>query len=172
MRPEKEAIVRDIHDSLERSSYVILADYSGLTVEAITELRSRLRPLKGRVTVVKNSFLARAMEQLKWNGMPSLISGSVAMITGDGDVTQAAKIVETFRKENEKPTMRGARVGSDTIDGAEAAALAKIPPREMLLGQLVGTIAAPLSQVVGVLNQKAASLLYVLKAIEEKKSKE
>lgn len=172
MRPEKEAIVRDIHDALAGSSYVILADYSGLTVEGITELRSRLRPVKGRLTVVKNAFLARAVEQLKWNGLPTLISGSTAMITGDGDVTQTARILDSFRKETERPSLRGGRIGSETVDGAGVREIARIPPREILLGGLVGTIAAPLSQVVGVLNQKAASLLYVLKAIEEKKSKE
>ncbi|MFC1462749.1 50S ribosomal protein L10 [Verrucomicrobiota bacterium] len=171
MRPEKEAIVRDIHDSLEGSSYVILADYSGLTVEGLTELRSRLRPVKGRLTVVKNAFLARAAERLKWNGLPTLISGSTAVISGDGDVTQVAKILVSFRKEFERPTLKGGRIGSDTVDSAGVGELAMIPPREIMLGRLVGTVAAPLSQVVGVLNQKVASLLYVLKAIEEKKNK-
>ena len=165
-------MVRDIQESLESSSYVILADYSGLTVEGVTELRSKLRPANGRLTVVKNSFLARAAEQLKWDGLPAMINGSTAMITGDGDVTQVAKILAGFRKEHEKPTLTGGMVGSEALDSAGIGELAKIPSREVMLGILVGTVAAPLSQVVGVLNQKVASLLYVLKAVEEKKSKE
>ena len=171
MRPEKVSIVKDIHERLADSSYVILADYSGLTVAGISDLRGQLRAAKSRFTVVKNSFLRRAMADLGWNGVASHVDGATAMITGDGDVTQIAKILETFAKEHEKPSMRGGRVGEDVLGADEVRQLAKIPPREVLLGQLVGTIAAPLSQVVGVLNQKVASVLYVLKAIEEKKSK-
>lgn len=172
MRPEKEAIVKDIGDKLDGASYVILADYTGLTVEGITELRSRLRPARGRLTVVKNSFLARAAAKLQWNTIPGLETGSTAMITGDGDVTQIARILESFRKEFEKPSLKGGRIGGEAVDGEEVREISKIPPREVMLGRLVGTIAAPLSQVVGVLNQKVASILYVLKAIEEKKNKE
>ena len=89
-----------------------------------------------------------------------------------GDVTVVAKLLTKFIKDNERPALKGGRFGTEALSATDIEDMATIPSREVLLGKLVGTIAAPLSQVVGVLNQKVSSLLYVLKAVEEKKSKE
>jgi len=169
MRPEKTAIVRELHDQLEKATYVLLADYHGLNVSQIAELRGKLRPLDSEFHVVKNTFFGLAAKELGWEGLDSLLSGPIAAVTGAGDVTEAAKALKDFVKANGKPVARGGVLDSKVLTAAEVEALASLPARPVMLGQLVGTVAAPLSQLVGVMNQKVLSLLYVLKAVEEKK---
>ena len=171
VRPEKTSIVSEIHDELERSSFVFLADYQGLSVAQLTDLRGRLRESETRVNVVKNTLLCRAAEDIGWTDLNGQ-DGPTMIISGPGDVTVVAKLLTKFIKDNERPALKGGRFGTEALSATDIEDMATIPSREVLLGKLVGTIAAPLSQVVGVLNQKVSSLLYVLKAVEEKKSKE
>lgn len=169
MRSEKQAIVREIHGQLEKSAFVLLADYQGLTVTQIAELRAKLRDSNSEFHVVKNTFFGLAAKQMGWEGLESILSGPMAAVTGSGEVTEVAKALKDFVKANKKPVVRGGVLDSRILTEAEADALASMPPRPVMLGQLVGTIAAPMTQLVGVMNQKVLSLLYVLKAVEEKK---
>ncbi len=169
MRSEKTAIVRELHDRLEGADFVLLADYHGLNVTQIAELRGRLREHSSEFHVVKNSFFGLAAKELGWEGLDSILSGPIGAVTGVGDVTEAAKALKDFVKANEKPVVKGGVLDSKVLTSAEVDALASMPPRPVMLGQLVGTIAAPMTQLVGVMNQKVLTLLYVLKAVEEKK---
>lgn len=171
MRPEKESIIQEIRNNTESAGFVILTNYHGLSVEQMTELRGRLRENDSKMSVVKNSFLVKACGELGWDALPSMLDGPTAMIYGNGDVANVAKTLKNYiRANNNKPVLRGGRISGKSLSCSEVEQLADLPSREIMLGILVGTVAAPMTRVVGVLNQKLLSLLHVLKAIEDKKS--
>lgn len=172
MRPEKESIVKEYADKLEKTEYVLLADYRGLTVEQFAELRKVLRETGSSIQVVRNGLFALSLNEAGWDSMTAFLDGPTAMIYGEGDVTVVAKKIKEYRKDKELPVVRGGKIDGTILTKADVDEMALIPPREVLLGQLVGTVAAPMTQCVGVLNQKLSSLLYVLKAIEDKKNKQ
>ena len=168
MRPEKISLVGEIRDRIEQSPFVILADYQGLTVEKISLLRNLLEEHNGSIHVVKNTVLGVIGRDMGWD--LSGLSGPTAMIVGEGDITQIAKVLKKFAAENKLPVMKLGRLGETALSSDDVVALASLPSREMLIAQVVGTIAAPLTSLVGVMNQKVLTLLYVLKAVEEAKS--
>lgn len=171
MRPEKQAIIGQISEEVEGADFVIFTDYSGLTVEKITDLRQRLRPLNTKLSIAKNSFIRRSSESFKCDEVSSLLKGPTAVVSGTGEVTEVASILAKFKNETTFLSMKGGSVDGDVMDADDMLMLAALPPRPVMLGKFVGTVAAPLVQLVGVFNQKVSSLLYVLKAIEDKKSK-
>lgn len=170
MRPEKKAIVAEVQSYIEGSEYVVVTDCRGLAVQKMGDLRDRLRESKSELHIVKNTFLARAAEAAGLEGVGTMLEGPTAIVTGTGELTDVAKLLLKFIKENEKPGIKGGVVSQSVLSAADVEQMAKIPPREVLLGTLVGTVAAPMTRLVGVMNQKVASLLYVLKAIETKKA--
>jgi len=171
MRLEKQSIVKEIRGQLEQSSYVFVAGYRGLKVSGFAELRKRLAPEKTRVQVVRNAFLRIAADQCGKGGVMSFVDGPVAIVTG-GDVTRVAKVIRNYAKENVALKVRGGLFENAPLSAEGIQELADIPSREVLYSQLVGTLVAPMQQLVGVLSQKLLSIVYVLKAIEEKKQGE
>jgi large subunit ribosomal protein L10 len=169
MRPEKISILQEARSRLDGSAYAFLIGYQGLSVEQMADLRGRLRPTGGRVWVARNSFIRKAAMDLGFGAPEEFFKGASAMVFGSGDPTAAAKTLRAYAKERPLVTIKGGWMKSRSLAAQEVQALAELPPREVLLGIVVGTIAAPLSRLVGVLNQKVASIVYVLKAIEEKR---
>jgi large subunit ribosomal protein L10 len=170
MRPEKEAIMHEITTRLQSADYAFVLNYGGLRVSELTELRKTLRPFKARAMVVKNTYLGRAASGLGWEDVSQILTGPTAMVTGTGDVTEMAKTLVKFVKAHEKAAIKGACLDGKALSSADVDALTRVPPREVMLAMFVGTLAAPMTQLVGVFNQKLLSLLYVLKAVEEKKN--
>lgn len=170
MRPEKQAIVREIREKLEQSDYLLLADYAKMTVEHGVDLRNRLAKHQTAMQVVKNSFLGFVAEELGQPLDKAMLQGPTAMIYGTGDVATVAKTLAGFYKENEIVMIKGGCLGQRPLSQQDAAELAKLPAREILLGKVVGTIAAPMTGMVGVLSSKLRSLLYVLRAAEQQKA--
>jgi large subunit ribosomal protein L10 len=171
MRSEKSSIYLEVTQRLEGSDYVFVVNYGGLLVKDLTELRREMAKLGGRSMVVKNTYLSRAVAQMKWENVDAMLTGPTAIVTGKGDATEVAKSLVKFVKAHEKAAIKGACLDGKALGIADVDALTKLPPREVMLGLFVGTLAAPMTQLVGVFNQKVLSLLYVLKAVEEKKSK-
>jgi large subunit ribosomal protein L10 len=91
------------------------------------------------------------------------------MIYGNGDIVEVAKVIKNFRKENSKPEIKGGVVEGKKINADEVDQLAKLPSKEILYAMLLGTLQAPMSQLVGVMNNKLSSLVYVLEAVRNKK---
>jgi large subunit ribosomal protein L10 len=171
MRPEKKAIIEEIKGRLQQSPYTVLVNYKGLTVGGLTQLRRQLRPQHARLDVVKNAYLGHACSQAGLPSVDALLEGPIAIVTGAGDVTAVAKALVDFGKTNEALAIRGGLLDGACLSAADMKAMASVPSREVLLGMFVGTLAAPMSRLVGVLQQKVATVVYALKAIEEKKSK-
>jgi large subunit ribosomal protein L10 len=162
MRAEKESIAKEIRDKVEGSVFVILADYQGMTVAETQDLKKRLGGDTG-FQVVKNRLLNLADERLG-----SELKGPSAMLYGAGDVVQAAKSLREFIKETGRPVVKVGALEGAILSAADIEALASLPSKEMLQTKLVCTLAAPMSQLVGVLSQKKASVVYALKAYLEK----
>lgn len=168
-RPEKRAIVEEIRRRAADSSFVYLADFKGLTVARAAELRRRLRPLQARFQVVPNRLFLQAVRDLPTAALKPLLKGPTAIVTGSGDPVETARVLRDFAKEAQSGAAKGGWLEGATLSAADVAALAALPSKPQLQAMLVGTLAAPLRNVVGVLHQKLASLVYVLKAAEEKK---
>jgi len=171
MRPEKQAILQEITERLQHAQYAFVVNYSGLKVSELTELRKTLKPLGAKTQVVKNTYLDRVAKQLGWESVEAFLKGPTAVVAGTGDASEVAKVLVKFVKAHDKAAIKGACLDGKALGQADVDVLAKLPPREVMLGLFVGTLAAPMTQLVGVFNQKVLSLLYVLKAVEEKKSK-
>jgi large subunit ribosomal protein L10 len=170
MRPEKTAIAEDIRNRLASSEFVVLADYQGLTVEKSQDLRSKLREHDARMLVTKRRLLAHAARELSMKELAEAVpTGSLSMVYGSGDVVAVSKILKTFIKQNDLPVIKLGTLNGELLSAGDIDQLAGMPGRQEMLGIVVGTIAAPLSQMVGVLHQKLASLVYVLKAVQDKK---
>ncbi|HMP89395.1 MAG TPA: 50S ribosomal protein L10 [Kiritimatiellia bacterium] len=169
MRPEKESIIEEVRGKVSDSVFVIIADYQGLTVEKTDALRQRLQKADARVQVVKNRILGHVAEQQGIGSLRNHLAGPSAMVYGKGDVSEVAKILKEFIREHEKPVIKAGAMEGVVLTAADVEQLASLPSRQVLLSMVVGTIAAPMSQLVGVFQQKVASLLYVLQAAADKK---
>lgn len=163
LRPEKKAMYNEVQESVSGALYLILADYTGMSMPETAEFKKQLRGADANVKVVKNRMLQLICEDL------GPVSGPTAMVFGEGDVVEVAKILKKFSAEKEKPLLKGGLLEGAVLSAEDVAALAKLPGKKELQAKLVGTLAAPMTQVVGVMNQKVCSLLYVLNAVREKK---
>jgi large subunit ribosomal protein L10 len=172
MRPEKESIIGEITELVESTGFIFLVDYRGLKVDQLAELRAKLRELDTSMTIVKNSMLGCASAAAGGPDMSGLLEGPTAMVCGSGDASATAKALTAFIKQAKLPVLKGGQLGQQLLSVDDVEAIATIPSREVLYGQIAGTVAAPMTQLVGVMNQKVLSLLYVLKAVEDTKKEE
>ena len=170
-REQKEQTVSDLTTAFKSSKLAVLTDYRGLNVPAISELRSNLREVGISYTVAKNTLVKIALAAAEKNvDDTSVFAGPVGIAFREDEV-EAARIVYEFSKTNGALEILGA-IDEDgkVLSKEEVMALALLPSREQLLGQVVGTIAAPLSGLVRVLNGNVTGLVYALSAIAEKKT--
>ncbi|HEX7516370.1 MAG TPA: 50S ribosomal protein L10 [Chthoniobacterales bacterium] len=168
MRPEKANIVSDLSEKLNRSPFLLVADYQRMNVDQFGELRNRLAPAGAEVRVVKNSFLKRAMAD---SGMPDVadkLTGQTAIVMGENDVAPVAKILKLFAAEFKIATLKIGVVDKAVLSTSDVEALAELPSREILLSLLLGLLLAPATRLVRVLNEPASAFARLLKAKEEK----
>lgn len=170
-REQKNADVAGLTAKIQDSKLVVLTDYRGLDVAQIDQLRSILREAGIAYQVTKNTLIKLAVSATDKNSADlSVFSGPMAVAFGSDEVT-AAKLVYDFGRKNDALSIVGAideRGG--VLTSEEVIALAKLPSREKLLGQVVGTLAAPMTGLVRTLNGNLTGLVYALNAISEKKA--
>lgn len=164
MRPEKTLIVADVRDKLKASPYLLVVDYAGMKVPHFEELRTRLSGAGARLSVVRNTFLKIAAQDLQMPELEGSLSGQTAMVTGDVDICAAAKILKTFSAEFKKPTVRAGVLDNAILNADQIVELADLPSKEVLQAKLLGLLQTPASQFVRLLNEPGASLARVLKA--------
>ncbi|MBL7115771.1 MAG: 50S ribosomal protein L10 [Kiritimatiellae bacterium] len=170
MRLEKKAIIDEVKGIMDSHEFALMVDYQGLSVETLAELRGKLRDSGAEMLVTKNRFAAIAARELDISDLDKILQGPTAIVSGDGDVTQVAKLLKQFAKEHEVFALKGGTMDRGSLSAEDVDALASIPPREVMLSRFVGTVAAPMSGLVGVMQQKLSTLVYVLKAVEDKKT--
>lgn len=170
MRPEKASIAREIKEQLAASSFAILADFTGMDTGKTMALRRALREAQARFQVVPNRLFRVVAKELGYAGADAALKGPTALVYGSGDVAAAAKAVKEFAKANKMPAVKMGYLDKAALTSADVETLATLPSKKAMQGILVGTIAAPMSNLVGVMSQKLASLVYVLKAAADKKN--
>jgi large subunit ribosomal protein L10 len=161
-------MVADYVDKMSQSRALILTDYRGLSVAAISDLRRQLREVDGTFQVVKNTLFLRALEQA---GLPipdeQHMEGPLAVAYCLGDTPPTAKALTGFAKEHDALEVRGAIMGGNLLDAEAVKSLADLPPREFLLAQLVGAVQGPMSSLVSTLQAPMRELAQVLHARSE-----
>ena len=168
MRAEKQIITAEYVARLQASPYFLVVDYRGLSVGQFTELRKRLGGAGSEVHVVKNSIFRVAAKQAGVADVGSALDGQLAVITGEKDISMAAKIVKTFHAEFEKPKFRFGYLNDQRLDAAQIQTLADLPSLDVLRGTLAGLLQAPASKLVRLVRTPAEQLTRVLKAHAEK----
>jgi large subunit ribosomal protein L10 len=166
MRAEKKFLVEEVFGHLAKSDYVYFADFSRVTVAAISVLRKNLRQNGAECRVVKNSILKLALEV---NGYPRLndrcFEGHTAIVMGGGDPSEVAKILCKFSKDNEeKMGIKGGVLIKVPLEVSEIKALSELPSLEVLRAQILALFNAPAQQLVYVLNAVHQSMVNVLQA--------
>ena len=164
MRPEKANIVSDLSEKLNRSPFVLVADYQRMNVGHFADLRSRLANSGAELHVVKNSFLKRAMTA---SGLPDVadkLTGQTAVVTGDKDVAPVAKILKMFAAEFKIAGLKIGLVDKSLLSTQEVETLADLPPRDVLLGQLLGLLLSPATKLVRLLNEPGSAFARLLNA--------
>jgi large subunit ribosomal protein L10 len=169
MRVEKKAIAGQIEQWIGESPFILIADYRGLKAEQLKELRAQLRGAGAEFHVVKNRIVKQVIKTRDWTGLDPHLRGPSGIVVGQ-DVTQAAKALRKFTGEhNSLPAIRAGVLDGALLTAADIDSLAQLPSREVLIAQVVGTMAAPISRLVGVMKRKVSTLVIVLKAIEKQK---
>ncbi len=169
MRIEKISILNEVIERVKASDFCFILNYGGLKVTQLTALRQELAKLNSRALVVKNTYLGKIAKELGWSDVSAMLSGPTAVVTGQGDVTEVAKLLVEFVKKNDKATIKGASLETAALNAADVEALSKLPSKDAMRGMLLGTLLAPATSLVRVLNAPLLSALYALKAYEEKK---
>ncbi len=169
MRAEKQFLTKEYLARLNASPFFIVVDYQGLKVGPITELRKRLSKAGAEMHVVKNSVFTIAAKEAGVAELGVALSGQIAVVTGQRDVSAAAKVVKTFHSEFDRPKIKFGFLNSKRMETPEIMALADLPSLDVLRGKLLGLFNTPATRLVQVLQAPGAQLARVIKAKAEKK---
>jgi len=148
---------------------VLLADYVGMDVATITELRRRCRAEGVTIRVAKNTLSRLALESLGIHEMSPMLEGPTAIAIAWKDEMAAVRVITAFAKEKEKPRVKGGMVDRKVYTLPEIKTLAGLPSRNELIGQLISTFEAPTTQVIGMLSRLTTDLMSILDQLAEKK---
>lgn len=167
-RPEKVAVVEEVRERLAAASAAVLTEYRGLKVSDLAALRSSLRPVGGAYKVYKNTLVRFAARDLGLGELEELLTGPTAIAFVDGDAAAVARALRDFARTNPQLVVKGALLGGRVLSAAETAALADLPPREVLLAQVAGALQSPLATFAGLLQALPRKFAYALAALIEK----
>ena len=166
LRSEKERVVAELAERLRGAETLMVADYRGLTMTQIDELRTRLLEAGARFTVVKNTLTRLAAEEAGTKDVLELIEGptAIAFLEADGDPVAVAKVLNETARAHDVLVIRGGILDGAVVGDADIKRLATLPPAEVLQAQLVGAVAGPLTMIVGLFAAPLRDLVGVIDA--------
>src|SRR5256885_6021300 len=164
MRPEKQFLTKEYLGRLNTSPFFIVVDYKGLNVAHWTELRKRLNKAGAEVHVVKNSIFRLAAKEAGVVDLNGSLTGQLAVVTGQRDISTAAKVVKTFGSEFDKLKVHFGYLNNQRLDQPAILTLADLPSIEVLRGKLLGLFNAPATKLAVLLNTPASQMAPVLAA--------
>ena len=170
-RQEKEILVADIKDKLSAAKMVILTDFKGLNVKQVSDLRNRLRGEKVDYRVLKNTLTLRAVENTEYADLTGYLSGPTAWALGYEDSMDLPKLLVEFSKRQPNLKIKAGMYSSNLLEADDIRMIAELPPREVLIAKLLGTLQSPIAGLVGVLGGPMRGLLTALNAVKEQKEK-
>jgi large subunit ribosomal protein L10 len=168
-RPEKVAVVDEVKSRIEGSDATLLTEYRGLTVKDLADLRGELRKSGAEYKIYKNTLVRFAVRELDLTDLEESLTGPTAVAFVKGDAAAVAKSLRDFARTNPKLVVKGGVLGNKTLTAKDAAALADLPSREVVLAQLAGLLAQPLQQFAGLLQALPRNMAYGLKALVDQK---
>jgi large subunit ribosomal protein L10 len=171
-KEKKEQLVSWYTDLFSRSNAAILTDYRGLTVADISQLRRKLQEAQSEYHVTKNRLMKLALEEAKLPVPEDLLEGPTATGFCFEEVPAVAKVLADFSKESKILVIKGAILGDRIISADEVTSLAELPPREILLAQVLGTLQGPAGGITRAVAGSIRSILYMLKARVEQLEKQ
>ncbi|MDO8186409.1 50S ribosomal protein L10 [Conexibacter sp. JD483] len=166
-RNEKAAVIDRIAEDLEASSAVFAVDYRGITVAQVAELRTKLRESDTTLSVVKNSLTERAADKAGAEALKEILAGPTALAFVRGDAAAAAKALSDAQRTTQVLAFKGGLMDGQPVTPDEIRAISRLPSREVLYGQLVGVVAAPLNGLARGLNALIAGVAIQLQAIAD-----
>lgn len=170
-KAQKQEQVAEAADKFKRMKAAVFAKVSGFTMTEADELRAKAREAGMSAFIMKKTLLGKAMQEAQVEGIdPATFDGSVLTVIGFDDEVSAAKSIAEFTKKHESLTILSGVLEGKLIDAVMVKSLAKLPSKQQLLGQLVGTLNAPVSGFVNVLAGNLRGLVNVLNAVKEAKS--
>lgn len=172
IRPEKAGKVAELKDLLSSSKGAVLVDYCGLAVAEDTELRSKMREAGVKYMVAKNTFIRIAAKEAGIEGLDAYLEHNTAVAFSAEDPVAPAKILNDFSKDHKALEIKAGILDGKVIALDEVKALAELPSREELLAKLVGSMQAPISGLVNVLQGTICNFVYTLEAVRQKKEQE
>ena len=165
---EKKKLVEELKEKIGAAKSIVIVDYKGLTVFEDTELRKTLREANVEYRVLKNRLMQKAFNELGYTDFDEALNGPTAVAFANGDPVAPAKILLEKADSTKKITVKCGMVDGAYITTDGVKELATLPPKEVLLAKLLGTLEAPISGLARVLNETVAGLARVLNAIAEK----
>ncbi|MCL4786856.1 MAG: 50S ribosomal protein L10 [Verrucomicrobia bacterium] len=168
MRAEKKILTQEYLARLNASPFFIVVNYQGLKVGHLTELRKRLQKAGAEVHVVKNSIFRIAAKEAGVGDMNGTLAGQLAVVTGQKDISVAAKVVKTFGAEFDKLKIQFGYLNNQRLQQTEILTLADLPGLEVLRSKFLGVLNAPATKLVALLNTPATQLARVLQARVDK----
>jgi large subunit ribosomal protein L10 len=165
-KADKEKVVADLTEKLRGAETMIVADYRGLTMPQIDALRTKLIESGARFTVVKNTLTRRAAEAAGADALLALLEGpsAIAFVETDGDAVAVAKALADSARDTKVLEIKGGVMQGRVITGDDVEALAKLPPLDVLRGQVIGAIIAPLNAIAGLVNAPLQNLYGLIEA--------
>ena len=170
-RPEKVQAVADIKERLDDAQAVFLTEYAGLSVKDQQDLRRQLKTNEAEMKVVKMT-LARIAAEGMTDELTDLLLGPTSLTFADGDPAAAAKTLKSFAKDHDVLIIKGGVLGSEFLSPERVSALADLPARDVLLANMAGAFAAPMSQMAGLLAALPRNTATAIKQLLEKKEEE
>jgi large subunit ribosomal protein L10 len=170
LRKEKEAIIEETVRLLSDAEALYVSDYRGLTVAQLTKLRAALRDRGAELHVLKNTLTVIAAERAGRENVKELLTGPTAVAFCGEDLLGPAKALNDYARTNQALVLRGGVLQGSVLDADGVRRLALLPPREVLVGQVVGTIAAPLTGLVTVLQGTISGFVRALNQVAEQRA--
>jgi large subunit ribosomal protein L10 len=167
-RDEKAAAIAEIAGDISESQAILAVDPTGLTVAQAAEIRTNLRAVDARLRIVKNTLTQRAADEAGVAELKELLTGPTALTFVRGDAAAAAKAISDYTKATERLPFKGGFMDGAAVDVAQLQAIAKLPSRDVLYGQLVGMIASPITGLARGLNALLSGVAIALGQVQAK----
>jgi len=169
-RPEKIAEVQAITTSFESAQSIVMADYTGLTVHQMTDFRAQCRAKNIECRVVKNRLAKIAADNAELAVLKDHLVGPTALIIGPDSQVEPAKLVIEFAKDNEAMKVKGGFVDGEFLEPERVKALSKVPSRDELIAQMMGSINSPLTGIAGTMNGVLSAVARAIDAVAQQKA--
>jgi large subunit ribosomal protein L10 len=170
LKSEKSQAVEELKGRFQKAVVTLLADYKGLKVSEITQLRQELRKHQAELKVLKNTLATLALKGTEMEALSQYFVGTTAVVTGSADPVHPAKVLVKFAKDNEKAKIKAGFLSGKLMQPGEIETLSKLPSREEMLAKMLGSMKAPAQNLYNVMTAIPRKWATVLAAVRDKKA--